>query len=540
MAEVADIKDRQTLEAWLKGRSREDAICIAHRAAMRVAPLFWIRLGEDRARERDLTAVVTLWPLLTSGVARADPTPKVRAAAAAAAAVARADRSGYRGRVDSTAGAAEVAKVRAAAREAKPVEAELVTKALALLTAIASVFPKIGDAALGAAAFAAFAATPEGFAAAPAAAPEVFAAFATHAASLCLAAASEFWPSVRMDCAALDASRDPFALPLWDGPVPEPIADAWAQTRQEWANAGGPVWAFWTQFYENALAGRPQDWALLHDIALIPAEDWQGGPERVHPIIEVMLLERAVKATPNAERITLNPETGKLRVETISSLPPKYLHDAVDSLRDAAAIFDATGSGNNPYALILPDVALLRNGLDRYGTRPNMLVVTCRRVVQRVETKVASGDCPRNDALVEDFLGEVARVISDLLIFDPEVREAASARAAFRLGEVSPQDAKTLDRAASEIALASEGALADEVPKDARMVSDPTRSAAERHEALFQTASRFFRVQTLVKGYKAVRPAIKEAADVSKDIAVVAGTWTGLPAAVALLLKLFL
>ena len=349
-----------------------------------------------------------------------------------------------------------------------------------------------------------------------------------------------FWETVRKDCSSLEAGRDLFGLPLWEGAVPDGIAEAWERTRAVWAKAGGPVWAFWTRFYENALAGRPQDWPLLHDIALIPKEDWQGGPDRVHPVIEAMLLERAVKATPNAERITINPDTGKLRVETISSLPPNHLRDAVDRLRDAAAIFDASLGGNNPYALILPDVEILRHGLDRYSIRPNMLVVTCKRVVQRVESKVASGDCPRNDALVKDFLGELARVISDLVIFDPEVREAASARAAFRLSEVSPQDGKTLERAAGEIALASEGVLADEVPRDVRTVSDPASSDAERQEALFQTASRFFRVQTLVEGYKAVRPAIKEAAEVSKEIAVIAATWTGLPAAVAFLLKLFL
>ncbi|MCA3453721.1 MAG: hypothetical protein INF45_05330, partial [Rhodobacter sp.] len=77
---MADIKDWETLEAWLKGRSREDAVCIAHRAAMRMAPLYWISLDEGWARERDLTAVATLWPLLTSGVAREYPTPEVVAA----------------------------------------------------------------------------------------------------------------------------------------------------------------------------------------------------------------------------------------------------------------------------------------------------------------------------------------------------------------------------------------------------------------------------------------------------------------------------
>lgn len=507
MVEVAGIQDRETLEAWLKGRSREDAVCIVHRAALRVAPILWNDIQSSWVLKRGLTALSNMWPIVVSGVACKKPSPTVGAAARQAILIAVANFANVNAQEASERVA--FAPNGAAANADLSYAARSVDVAFAAAIAVADTNSTFGAAAA-----------------------------ATDRAAI--VATDKSWLGVRMDCAALEAGGDPFALPLWDGPAPESIADAWARTREEWAKAGGPVWAFWTQFYENALLGRPQDWPLLHDIALIPAEDWQGGPDRVHPIIEGMLLERAVKATPNAERITLNPETGKLRVETISSLPPKYLHDAVDSLRDAAAIFDAKGGGNNSYALILPDVALLRNGLDRYGTRPNMLVVTCRRVVQRVETKVASGDCPRNDALVEDFLGEVARVISDLLIFDPEVREAASARAAFRLGEVSPQDAKTVERAADEVALASEGVLSDEVPKDARMVSDPTRSEAERHEALFETASRFFRVQTLVKGYKAVRPAIKEAADVSKEMAIIAGTWTGLPAAVAFLLKLFL
>jgi hypothetical protein len=138
-----------------------------------------------------------------------------------------------------------------------------------------------------------------------------------------------------MDCAALEAGGDPFALPLWDGPAPESIADAWARTREEWAKAGGPVWAFWTQFYENALLGRPQDWPLLHDIALIPAEDWQGGPDRVHPIIEGMLKRRAdqeigkgevaqdLASLPAAPRSTIQQVQAALSLNRVA-LPPTF------------------------------------------------------------------------------------------------------------------------------------------------------------------------------------------------------------------------
>jgi hypothetical protein len=235
MVDVAGIQDRETLEAWLKGRSREDAICIAHRAAMRVAPLFWGRLGGDWALKRGLTPLGSLWPLLISGVARNYSSPEFEAAAAV---------SGIAFDIAADAAAAVIYAVDAAQ-----------IAAYATLAAADAVTIDARNA--GAASD-----------------------YAEHL------------QNVRMDCATLEAGDDPFTLPLWDGPAPERIADAWARTRAEWAKAGGPVWAFWTQFYENALAGRPQDWALLQEIALIPAEDWQGGPDRVHPIIEGMLLDR--------------------------------------------------------------------------------------------------------------------------------------------------------------------------------------------------------------------------------------------------------
>jgi hypothetical protein len=149
------------------------------------------------------------------------------------------------------------------------------------------------------------------------------------------------WNTVKNDCAALEAGRDPFYLPLWDQPVPSRIDVAWVRSRSEWTKAGGPVWAFWTQWYENALAGRPQDWPLLRDIVLFPAEDWKGGPGRVHPIIEGMLKRRAdqeigkgevaqdLASLPAAPRSTIQQVQAALSLNRVA-LPPTF--DAVEGL----------------------------------------------------------------------------------------------------------------------------------------------------------------------------------------------------------------
>jgi hypothetical protein len=431
MGEVKGIGDRETLEAWLKGRGREDAVCIAHRAAMRVAPLFWGRLGGDWARERDLTALVTLWPLLTSGVARKYPTPEVR---------------------DATAIAARVA-VRVAARAATAIAARVAVRVAAR------------------AAYAAAAATAAAYAAATATA-----AAASDAADVAYA----FWRGVRLDCAALEAGGDPFTLPLWDGPVPDPIAAAWTQTREDWAKAGGPVWAFWTQFTEDALAGRAQDWPLLHDIALIPAEDWHGGPDRVHPIIEAMLLERAVTATDNGETIVINPQTGKARLVPGSALPPDLARYLKRKISRALAIF---GSGSaNQYTALRPDLALLAEVVAEADTLPVELFDVCASVSRRVIHRARMGECPdpETDPLLADFLHRIREAGADVLGNDPMAQDVLARRAGIAGNRAFTEGREVILAAAGLLVSVSEGYLAKAMPRDAEaatnLVSDPEDS----------------------------------------------------------------
>jgi hypothetical protein len=302
MVEVAGIRDRETLEAWLQGRSREDAICIVHRAALRVAPLLWNDIQSSWVLKRGLTDLSNMWPIVVSGVACKKLSPTVGAAARQAILVAVANFANVNAQEASERVA--FAPNGAAANADLSYAARSVDVAFAAAIAVADTNSTFGAAAA-----------------------------ATDRAAI--VATDKSWLGVRMDCAALEAGGDPFALPLWDGPAPESIADAWARTREEWAKAGGPVWAFWTQFYENALLGRPQDWPLLHDIALIPAEDWQGGPDRVHPIIEGMLKRRAdqeigkgevaqdLASLPAAPRSTIQQVQAALSLNRVA-LPPTF------------------------------------------------------------------------------------------------------------------------------------------------------------------------------------------------------------------------
>ncbi|MFN3823645.1 MAG: hypothetical protein ACK4RN_06665 [Pseudorhodobacter sp.] len=81
--DIDGIKDKESLEAWLNTRPREDAI--AHRAALRVFSLFGRAMKEDWARQSDLTSLPFFWCHLISGVARKYPTPEISAAALSAA-----------------------------------------------------------------------------------------------------------------------------------------------------------------------------------------------------------------------------------------------------------------------------------------------------------------------------------------------------------------------------------------------------------------------------------------------------------------------
>lgn len=248
MSDVPTITDRQSLQAWLETRPPEDAVLVAHRAAMRAVPIWITAMSEAWARERELTPIVLLRLNLTAGVARAYPTGEVGAAAtraadsahAAISAVARATHfataagAAY-GAIESAAATIRVAASSDSAAARAAAAAEFGIRA-------AAVYPDSRPADLA----------------------------ASRAA---VAVAAMFRTTVMIDARDLIEGRDLLASALW--PTVAPLSEVWSQSIPILNDTPGGD--FWIDWYQRALDGRAQNWPLLRDVALIDDALWKQG-----------------------------------------------------------------------------------------------------------------------------------------------------------------------------------------------------------------------------------------------------------------------
>ena len=295
MVKVSEITDRVSLKSWLLDRPEDEtkvfAITIAYRAAMRVLPAYWAWVETSGfAKERDLTALPVLRCSLISGVARKMPTPEIKIASTVAAELATA-----------TAASSEFASVAAA------------------------------DSAFASVAAAESAASP----AAESAASSV------TASTVADSAAAVLWKQIWNDCEALQNKYTLLAIPLWNGDE-NPFQKDWDAVRQslpivsparpeETARGAVPVdWSFWIKWYRDALEGREPDWEMLEEIALIPDEDWEKGPEHINNQVIAGIVEKYAK---KEKADTSIPDT-----TTPSGAEKKSISQKVAANREALAL----------------------------------------------------------------------------------------------------------------------------------------------------------------------------------------------------------
>ncbi|SPH16998.1 hypothetical protein DEA8626_00512 [Defluviimonas aquaemixtae] len=120
-----------------------------------------------------------------------------------------------------------------------------------------------------------------------------------------------------------------------------PISELWAKARNAWSSRGSD-WDFWIRWYEDLLAGREPDWALLKRIALIDDQVWAQGAGAVNAeigrLIKAVQQEKADpdRAVEDAVRTMSPPKTAvakKVRTaieEHRDALPPTF--DAIEGL----------------------------------------------------------------------------------------------------------------------------------------------------------------------------------------------------------------
>ena len=296
------ITDEKSAKAWLEveGRTHEERIALAARAAMRALP----GLGSAHDAALGDLALPVIRAMLTSGVAANLPTPEVKDAAHAAAAPfsARSARSVARSAAYAAFSAAHAAAAPFSARSARSTYS--------------------ADSAT----YSAYAA----FSAAHAATPALSAAFSATDAD-----------ARKIDDSAL---KDVFATPLWpDGGVPDFFAAGFANLQAFW-NGTPEVWGFWQRWYEGMLKGEPLPWELQEKVALIPDDIWSQGPNVVAGEIRKLELESKTSAYP---RLVRDTEAGVFRVEE-DPLPPAEVADFV--CRRISLALDAALKSSGPNA----------------------------------------------------------------------------------------------------------------------------------------------------------------------------------------------
>lgn len=223
---IGDIQDEGSFREWLEETNQPQQICVAlaHRAGMRVLPLFW----SYAAKNRPSMALPILRAQLVAGIAGGAP-------------AALLIREGLASALRDAAWAARAARDAVAAGDAAWAAWDAARAA--------------GNAAWAAA----WAATWDA---------------ARVASSADWAAWDAAWDAaraaLRSDCAAVERGETLAALPLFPDVLPD-----WFTKAADEMHAG-PEWRFWLKWYADARQGRQQNWPLLFEIATQPEEFWQG------------------------------------------------------------------------------------------------------------------------------------------------------------------------------------------------------------------------------------------------------------------------
>ncbi len=281
------ITDQDSLEAWLKGQSREVSVAIAVRAALRVLP-FAVRVAPKRPNEK----TARQFAALTSTMFRAN-------------AVARAAGKYPAGAIELRASVAADAADAAAAAYAAGAAGRATTAATAY-AADAAAYAARAAAGVDAAARAAAYAT------------RAVAAYAAYAVP---------WEGIRADIAALQTHGESALanLPLWSDGGP-----AWANA--EWTSLKtalprGEDWEVWIDWYEDRLRGgsRGEDYELV--FASVPQDEWDKGPAAANAWIKAHLaslrleLEREVdRLEAELEALRASPHGGIAERQRIAHL----------------------------------------------------------------------------------------------------------------------------------------------------------------------------------------------------------------------------
>lgn len=307
------------------------------------------------------------------------------------------------------------------------------------------------------------------------------------------------------------------SAPLWSEDPPQSIAIATRIFLNLWSRDPA-TWDFWRRWWEGARDGRPLDWELQRRVALIPPEEWEkNDPARIAELIREIETDFALERTDNAERIEVNPATGRLRLVPTSALPADI---AAMARINIAAALDLFGPlTQDQYRALDPARTRLRGVLEQAPEMPMVLFDACRSAVRITLGYAATQSipAPEQDPLIAEFLRILRETGADIAGHDPQTRDVLSRRELLRDDAVLIAHRETILPLVEAVAGASEGELALSLPEDADRATDPAADPEVRRDSAFRLAGRMVRVGVVtgVLGPGAVGAAIAGAREIA-------------------------
>lgn len=292
--------------------------------------------------------------------------------------------------------------------------------------------------------------------------------------------------------------REPLARgnPLW-GDIDVPPAIAANHEKFVSMLSEAPHWAFWRGWYLAMWDGTFDDWDLAVEVAKIPDEVWNEGPEAVASQIQAIEASYLSSLTPLAETIELNAETGRFRTVPVEIENPQLtailISRAEDALEDS--LHARNGLNANSY-----EYRALRRTFDRYASDPQRVemdftsvAVSLRRQIHETEELADNGE----NLNLLDTLEEGARGIRGT---HQEIARNREMLAQQKWKELSEEDRKMLEDAQPLLVAISEDALAEDFAADIpRLINDaigplptgaPRLPGADSATRIFGRASR--------------------------------------------------
>lgn len=223
------------------------------------------------------------------------------------------------------------------------------------------------------------------------------------------------------------------------------------------------TWTFWKEWYQGMLDGKPLDWDLQLQVALIEDGVWKEGPEAVAKEIERIKAAHLAKKLPLAETIELNPDTGRFHTSPVpvqnAPLMAALLTRISDDLEDAM-------TGHNGLTERSGDVRKISRVVTRYGNDPQQAELTLTTVAKSLRRQIHdSHELPESSDNLA-LLDSVQEGVRGIRANHPDVAANREQLAQQALLGLEPEEKQTLEQALPVLIAISEGALSEDFAED--------------------------------------------------------------------------